>query len=172
MHRRTAIVATALGLGILLLAGGAEARRHPRSTGRGQCIGEALSAKKACIAGCVDSYQSDFEGCFGSGSSCAQNCLTARLSCESGPYAAIHACAGAVTNPDSCRSQLKTALAACKSDPAPLACANAAQVTALKCRQDCVDAQASALDTCRMAFRLCLHGCPSSPSGAFLDGEM
>lgn len=170
MLRRTIIVATSLGLGVILLAGAAEAGRHGRAAGKGKgaCLAAAQAARKTCAVGCVDTFRTEFESCFGSGSGCAQNCLTARLSCQSGPTQAIHACVGDVTKPQSCRAQLKTALAACKSAPDPLACAGRAQLDALKCRQACVDAQAPALQICQTAFGLCLHGCPSSPSGAFV----
>jgi len=168
MRQRTLIIGTTLGLGILLLAASAQAG-HGRDAGRGSCFSAARAAKKACVGGCVDSFRSDFQSCFGSGSDCAGNCLTSRQSCEAGPLQNLHACSSDASNPDSCRSQLKVALAACKSDPERLACVNHAQVEALKCRQACLDAQAPTLEICRSAYRLCLRGCKSSPSGAFLD---
>jgi hypothetical protein len=168
MLQRTFMIATTLGLGLTLLVAPAQAG-HGRGAGRGQCIGAARSAKKACVVDCVDSFRTDFQSCFGSGSDCAQNCLTARQSCEASPLQKLHACSGDTSNPDSCRSKLKAALAACKGDPNRIPCSNQAQVDALKCRQACVDAQAPTLEVCRSAYRLCLHGCKSSPSGAFLD---
>ncbi|HLK09764.1 MAG TPA: hypothetical protein VKW76_00105 [Candidatus Binatia bacterium] len=169
MLRRALVIATIVGLGGLFGGGAAEAHRRDHASGKGQCVAAAAAAKKSCEVGCVDTFRTDFETCFGPGSGCAQTCLTARLSCQSNPDQAIHACVGDLGNPQSCRSQLKVALAACKSDPDPVACVSRAQLDALKCRQACVDAQEPALELCQAAFRLCLRGCPSSPGGAFLD---
>jgi hypothetical protein len=164
---RTALGAAA-GLALLLVTTVAGAH-HGRSAGRGSCVVVVNQAKAACFAGCIDTARNDFAACFGSGSGCVQTCLAARLSCEAGPVRAIHACVGDSRNPDSCRSVFKAAVAACRNDPNPEACSDEAKLNALKCRQACVDAHALDIDTCRDAFRMCLHGCPGSPSGAFLD---
>lgn len=162
---RHSLQATALGLLLVAPVAGA----HERSSGRGSCIQSIQQAKVACIGGCVDTARSEFVACFGSGSGCAQTCLTARLSCEAGPLQTIHECVGDPKKPNSCRAKFKADAAACKSDPNPSACIDVAQLNALKCRQACVDAEALNIQTCQEAFQMCLHGCPGSPSGAFLD---
>src|SRR5690349_13427247 len=149
---RTALGAAA-GLALLLVTTVAGAH-HGRSAGRGSCVVVVNQAKAACIAGCIDTARNDFAACFGSGSGCVQTCLAARLTCEAGPLGAIHACVGDPRNRESCRSVFKAAVAACRNDPNPEACVDDAKLNAL---------------TCRHAFRMCLHGCPGSPSGAFLD---
>jgi hypothetical protein len=164
--RRSTLKSTALALGVLFAA---TAGAHERNAGRGTCVQSVQQTKAACIADCVDTARSEFATCFGPGKVCAQTCLTARLNCEAGPLKKVKACVGDPGNPDSCKSQLKTALLACKTDPDPITCRNTAALNALKCRQACVDAQAPAIQICRDAFRMCLKACPSSPSGAFID---
>ncbi len=162
---RTTLQAAALGVFLAATLAGA----HQRNAGRGSCLQGVAQAKAACVAACVDTARSEFVACFGHGSACVQTCLSARLSCEAGPLQKIHVCVGDLTNPDSCRAMFKAAVAACKTDPTPSACNDVAELNALKCRQACVDAQAPDIDTCRDAFQMCLQGCPSSPSGAFLN---
>ena len=170
MSRRSMLQVPAVALGLLLVTSVAGAHEgHGRNGVRGTCVQGVNQAKAACIAGCVDTAKSEFVACFGHGSACAQTCLNARLTCEAGPLQKIHACVGDTKNPQSCRSVFKAAVLACKTDPNPSACNDAAELNALKCRQACVDAQAPNIDTCRDAFRMCIQQCPASPSGAFLD---
>jgi hypothetical protein len=167
MTRPTIVAVLAVAAGVGLTATASEAGRRG---GTGRCIAAARLARNQCFQTCTATFQTDFLGCFGKGKSCAQTCLTAKLLCESGPLKTQEECASDPKNPQSCRAQLQSALQACKTNPDPSACADVAQLAALKCRQACVDAAEPQLSDCGDAFRLCLRSCPTgSPSGAFLD---
>jgi hypothetical protein len=178
MIRRLAISTAAFAMSLLVLPANALAHGDRPSA----CIKAARQARRSCFLGCGDTFQSEFVACFGGsggnngggsggGTSCAAACLTARLTCEAGPTQAIHTCVGDIGNAQSCRFILKSTLLTCRTNANPEACMDQARLDALKCRQSCIDAQAPAIQACRNAFHACLVPCPSSPAGAFLDGE-
>jgi hypothetical protein len=174
--RKVGMVGSALfAVALMVGTGNADSDKH-------QCLRGSRIARHQCVVGCMDGFRTDFATCFGQpggggnggnggsgGAACAANCLTTRLGCIAGPTAAIHQCVGDLSNPDSCRSQLQKALAACPTNPNPESCMDAAKLAALQCRQACVDVQAPALQACQDAFHACLRTCGGSPSGAFLD---
>jgi hypothetical protein len=132
------------------------------------CRMNAATAYVGCLGDCRNTFNVERGVCQGKSPHCVANCGIARQSCvtpvENQLLAAIAACVAT-------RAQQ---VATCRQlyPPNSMAlgqCIENAQAQAFLCREDAREQAQPGFQGCQQTFVSCVQGCPSSPSGAFLD---
>jgi len=145
-----------LATGVVLLAGGAQAKFSPATTA---CAKQAISTRKACmltasVATCKSEFETAYASCFaaGAGVDCATTCEGDRASCENPVQAAERSCV------HGCGAALAPAAKACNGD---LTCVTAAKATFSACKTSCAQQAVPGILQCRSAFGTCIAQCPN-----------
>lgn len=169
MTLRATLRMTAAICGILIMAGSV----HASSRRTVLCLKGARTSLKTCLDAskgtCKATFNTDFVNCFGSGSPCATQCQSDQTTCQNPALAQLTACKGAGNPPPAgtCLATLRTALAACKTNPpagqTAAQCADAASLANFQCGLACADPVNASLAQCNSQFADCVAACASLP---------
>ncbi|HLK09839.1 MAG TPA: hypothetical protein VKW76_00490 [Candidatus Binatia bacterium] len=132
------------------------------------CRTNAKDAYVSCLGDCKNTFNVERGVCHGKSPVCVADCGVARENCVTPVEDQLNAAIAA------CRATLTQQVAACKGIYPPgssqlAQCIENAQAAAFLCRDAAGEAAQPQLQACQQAFVGCVQGCPSSPSGAFLD---
>ncbi len=157
-----------------MLAGTAHAANQPCTAGCGTqkvaCLMGARVTKLACKQNCRATSAPTALG------SCSRGCTSTARSAKTTCNSDHSSCIGACTPSKPCPATCGMSLATCAQGVAATAqscvrgCATASDRAS--CVMGCATATENGQASCQANFQTCIAGCPSSPSGAFLDAEL